>query len=636
MLNNLLLGQTAADALYVEDVFSTWLYAGTGWTGGTSQSITNGIDLAGKGGLIWTKSRSGTNGADQHTFMDTNRGVNNWIASDSTGAQVTYANMLNSFNSNGYTLGTDTTGGKVNYAGTNYASWTFRKAPKFFDVVTFTSNSAKGATFSHSLGASPGMVIVKRTGAAENWWTWHRSLSSTQYLSLNATDAATTGTKALTADSTSVTLADGWLEGASATYVAYLFAHDTTADGIVQCGSWTGNTTVTLGWEPQFIIAKNVSTGSWWIFDNMRGMSVTGSTTYFLANTSDAESASGATTAYVAPTPTGFTTDTWGSATIIYLAIRRGPMRTPTDATKVFVPATASAGTANNLGTSNSFPPDMAFSKLRTNTVVSVVVDRLRDVIPITTSTSVIGLKFENTNAEASTSAPQIAYKSNNELSVQGTGLAAVSGYFFRRAPGFFDVTCYSGTGSARTVSHNLGVAPELMIVRRRDAVGSWWVYQASLGNSNALFLNYSDAVTSAAVWNSTTPTSSSFSLGTGSGVNGSGATYVAYLFATCAGVSKVGSYTGNGSSQNIDCGFTNGARFVLIKRTDSTGDWYVWDTARGIIAANDPHLSLNTTAAEVTTNDTIDPLSTGFTVNQVAATNVNVNAATYIYLAIA
>ena len=109
------------------------------------------------------------------------------------------------------------------------------------------------------------------------------------------------------------------------------------------------------------------------------------------------------------------------------------------------------------------------------------------------------------------------------------------------------------------------------------------------------------------------------------------------FLFATCAGVSKVGSYTGNGSTQTIDCGFgAGGVRFVLIKRTDSTGDWYVWDTARGIVSGNDSHLSLNTTAAEVTTDDTIDTDSTGFVVNQVSATNVNVSSATYIGLAIA
>ena len=107
-------------------------------------------------------------------------------------------------------------------------------------------------------------------------------------------------------------------------------------------------------------------------------------------------------------------------------------------------------------------------------------------------------------------------------------------------------------------------------------------------------------------------------------------------FFATKAGISKVGSYTGNGSNQTINCGFTTGARFILIKRTDFTGNWFVWDSVRGIVAGNDPHLSLNTTAAEVTTDDSIDPDTSGFIVNQDAATNINVNAATYIYLSLA
>jgi hypothetical protein len=98
-----------------------------------------------------------------------------------------------------------------------------------------------------------------------------------------------------------------------------------------------------------------------------------------------------------------------------------------------------------------------------------------------------------------------------------------------------------------------------------------------------------------------------------------------------------VGSYTGNGSTQTIDCGFSSGARFVLIKRTDSSGDWYIWDTERGIVAANDPHLALNRTdIAEVTTDDSIDPVSSGFAVNQVSATNINVSSASYIFYAIA
>jgi hypothetical protein len=175
------------------------------------------------------------------------------------------------------------------------------------------------------------------------------------------------------------------------------------------------------------------------------------------------------------------------------------------------------------------------------------------------------------------------------------------------------------------------------MIVKGRSGATAWQVYSSALANTEYVVLNTTAAkATGATRWNSTTPTGTVFSLGTASEVNTSAATYVAYLFATCPGVSKVGSYTGNGTTQASACGFTGGARFVLIKRTDSTGDWYVWDSARGIVAGNDPHLSLNTTAAEVTTDDSVDTDSTGFVVNQVAATNINVSSATYVFLAVA
>jgi hypothetical protein len=224
------------------------------------------------------------------------------------------------------------------------------------------------------------------------------------------------------------------------------------------------------------------------------------------------------------------------------------------------------------------------------------------------------------------------------DITASGQTTGSYVGYALKRAPGFMDVVCYKGTGSATTQAHNLTVVPELMIVKARSvAAEPWLVWGSPLGITEGLYLNGSNAklVGLSVAWNSTLPTASVFSLGTWHPVNTSGVTYVAYLFATLAGISKVGSYTGNGSSQTINCGFAAGARFILIKCTSAAGDWYVWDTARGITAANDPHLSLNSIAAEVTTDDSIDPDSTGFIVNQVAATNINVTSATYIYLAI-
>jgi hypothetical protein len=77
-----------------------------------------------------------------------------------------------------------------------------------------------------------------------------------------------------------------------------------------------------------------------------------------------------------------------------------------------------------------------------------------------------------------------------------------------------------------------------------------------------------------------------------------------------------VGSFTSDGTDMTIDCGFSSGARFVLIKRTDANGNWFLWDTARGITTGSDPRLRLENTAAEATGNDNIDPDSSGFIIN--------------------
>jgi hypothetical protein len=149
--------------------------------------------------------------------------------------------------------------------------------------------------------------------------------------------------------------------------------------------------------------------------------------------------------------------------------------------------------------------------------------------------------------------------------------------------------------------------------------------------NSTQASTAYTDA------WGTSNPTTTDFGINAtdfGAGFRSGG--QVAYLFASVTGVSKVGSYTGNGSSQTINCGFTGGARFVLIKRTDSTGDWVVFDSARGIVAGNDPYLELNTSDAEVTDKDAVDTDNSGFVVNETTGPNVNTNGATYIYFSVA
>jgi hypothetical protein len=629
--------------LFIENLFSTWLYTGNG----TSQTITNGIDLSTNGGLVWMKGRSVVS---DHALYDTVRGTTRDLASNTTTAQTTQATGLTAFTTSGFTIGSLA---KINLNADTFAAWTFREQTKFFDIVTWTGNGAN-RTIPHNLGSVPGCIIVKRTNSAAPWTVYHRSLANTQYVTLESTSAAITDTTMWNSTTpTSTQFSVGTSSNVNAntfTYVAYIFAHDaggfglSGTDNVISCGSYTSTTgsariTVTLGYEPQWILVKAVGSGSgtnWNMFDAMRGWPVNANGQSFRANTTAAETPE----AWFTPTETGFIVNPGpnveyneaGGYRYIYIAIRRGPMKVPTTGTSVFSPSVYTTAPAIPLTVTTNFPVDLSLSQDIAGSV-NAAIDRLRSV----SSSGVRMLATQLTSVEASTTGLSL----QNNTAIVDSGLWAGFAYKpvywnFRRAPGFFDVVCYTGTGANRTINHNLTVVPELIIAKGRDIVAPWEVYSAALANTQYMVLNTTAAVaTGATRWNSTTPTSSVFSLGTSTQLNTSGSTYVAYLFATAPGVSKVGSYTGNGSSQTIACGFTAGSRFVMIKRTNTTGDWYVWDSARGIVAGNDPHLSLNTSAAEVTTNDSVDTASTGFVVNQVAATNINVTSATYIFLAI-
>ncbi|MGA1742619.1 MAG: DUF7483 domain-containing protein [Pseudohongiellaceae bacterium] len=190
---------------------------------------------------------------------------------------------------------------------------------------------------------------------------------------------------------------------------------------------------------------------------------------------------------------------------------------------------------------------------------------------------------------------------------------------------------CYKGNNATQNINHNLSAIPELMICKARTGTENWFVYYG-INTKYLVLQTASAAATNSSVWGNTSPTSSVFTVGAAfQALN-----CVAYLFSTLAGISKVGSYTGTGTTLQIDCGFSGGARFVMIKRTDSTGDWYVWDTARGIVAGNDSYLLLNSTAAEVTSTDYIDPYSAGFEISSTAPAAINASGGTYIFLAIA
>lgn len=652
MLTNLLLNQAADEKLYVEDVFSTYLYTGNA----SARTITNGIDLAGKGGMVWTKARSSTY---NHALYDTERGTTKSIGTYLAEAETTSTNGITAFNSDGYSIGGND--GNTNLNNGLYASWTFRKAAKFFDVVKYTGTGAN-RTINHSLGVTPGLILIKKLDATVDWQVYHRSLANTEYLVLNTNAAKASGaTRWNSTSPTSTTFSLGTDSSVNANndpYIAYLFAHDTDASGVIQCGSYTGNgltsgPEITLGWEPQYVIIKRVeTTGTWVVFDNQRGVTFNNTDHYLAFNLNNAESSLDGINILA----DGFKLNDTNSginlsgSTYVYLAIRRGPMRVPTDATKVFQPVVYTGTNVDNRLVDTTIAPDMVWIRQRTDSVLNgmAVADRLRGqpyLLTGTTAAEVSDLDSfdaqivsttEYGNAFSSMNGVWVGNDATSKLNANTTASNHVA-LAFKRAPSYFDCVAYSGTGSNRTIAHNLSVAPELILIKQRGATSAWAVYAAAVGNADYLQLHTTDAKTAGStVWNSTTPTDTVFSLGTSTLVNANAGNYIAYLFATCPSVSKVGSYTGTGSVLQVDCGFTAGARFVMIKRTDSTGDWFVLDTARGIGTGNDPYLAIDSAAAEVTNTDYIDPYSAGFELSSTAPAGLNANGGTYIYLAIA
>jgi len=199
-----------------------------------------------------------------------------------------------------------------------------------------------------------------------------------------------------------------------------------------------------------------------------------------------------------------------------------------------------------------------------------------------------------------------------------------------------FSVVTYTGTGANATVGHGLGVAPSLVIVKQRSAAGNdWQVYHSSLGQNQAIQLNATNAAGTYSNYWYNGMTSSVFGInGSYAGINASAATYVAYCWTPIAGYSAFGSYTGNGSTDGpfVYTGFQ--PKFVMIKRTDSTGYWHMLDSVRDPYNVTQNYLLANSSNAESTPNN-LDFLSNGFKLRD-SSGELNASGGTYIYMVFA
>ena len=435
---------------------------------------------------------------------------------------------------------------------------------------------------------------------------------------------------------------------------AFVFG-ESKDNATIKCGSYVGDGNngssqgtsnsqeVYLGWEPQWILIKRFSNAeSWILYDAIRGITTSNGSAYFYdkkfeTNMSDAEAG---TLDHFELTSTGFTFTTNNNQVnasgedYAYVAIRRAdgytgkPIET---ANNYFVPALGN-GSSTIPSLPSAFPVDFCLYKDHSTTANWATTSRLT------------GGSYMPSNLDSAESGTNEHQWDSMVGCHAGTWLSSNDiGYLWKRHAGF-DVVCYKGNGQAgRNIPHSLNQAPEMMWLKERNNVHNWFVYHtgannpandaAGWGPERYFFhLNHTNAVDSYTIWNNTVPTSNHFTVGSYSQVNGSSDYYVAYLFSSVAGFSKCGTYTGsaNGTSLSVTTGFQ--PRFLITKRQDATGNWYVFDTTRGWGAGDDKNLYLNLDGAAGTHNYG-EPTSTGFTFNTVN-TGANTDGARYVYYA--
>ena len=298
------------------------------------------------------------------------------------------------------------------------------------------------------------------------------------------------------------------------------------------------------------------------------------------------------------------------------------------------------------------FQPDFTWIKGRSNAYSHCLIDAVRGVGTTIASNSTSGeysspteiTSFDSdgftlgTDAGVNNNASTFVswnWKANGAGSVNNDGSTASLKTSANTTSGFSIVT-YTGNGANRTIGHGLGAAPKIIFVKQYNGTRSWYVGETMNGFANELYLNAtSGTANSPTTFNSTAPTTSVISIGSGSAANSNGETFIAYCFAEKTGFSKIGSYTGNGNVDGpfIYTGFK--PAFVMIKVTSGSDNWFIFDNKRSTSGGNvvDDYLYPNLNNTEGGT-DILDFLSNGF---KLRTTDGGQNgSSTYIFMAFA
>mgnify|MGYP003144865368 CR=1 FL=1 len=616
--------------------------------------------------MVWYKTRNQSN---DHNLSDSTRGATKQVRPNRTLAELSATDQIKSFTSTGFTVGT---GGDANSSGNTYVAWCWKanggttssntdgsitstvqaNTKAGFSIVSYTGNNSAGATVGHGLGVAPDYIILKNITRAGYGWYVQTSTGATKNMVLNNNDAQVSSTATWNDTSPTSTVfslgSDSGPNSNTYPYIAYCFSSTT---GFSKAGTYTGNGSTNgpienTGFKPAFVMIRNTAAGyNWRLYDTARGISAG----FLEANTSDTEDTTGAPSLLILSN--GFQiVDSSGDVnqngdTITYLAFGSDASAAPALADSFANKLWSGNGSSQSI-TGLGFSPSLVWGKERSNTSGHEWLDIVRGATNYISSssagaqaTSAQGLKsfdsdgFSVGNDGAWNEGGQTYvawnWKANPvpTINTDGTNQSVVS---TNQAAGFSIVqgTASGGLNTVNSFGHGLGVKPGVIILKATTSTDNWYVYHTSLGAGQRIDLNDTGAASaSAEIWANTEPTTSVFSIKDGQTVS-VGATFIAYCFAPISGFSNFGTYAGTGGSFTVPCGFQ--PDYVMIRRTDSTGNWVIVDSLRD---AGDDRLYANLTNAEDTgQGETFKP--TGFSPRTSTTNDTNTAGGTYIYMA--
>ena len=670
------------------DYFNTVTYTGNGST----QSIT-GVGF--QPDLVIAKNRDSTN---SFRVVDAVRGVGIQLYTNDTIKEETVSTGLTSFDSDGFSLGSS---GGINGSGIDFAAWCWKAGGSGsanntgtinatvsanqdagFSIITYTGGGSAG-TVAHGLSSAPKVYWVKNrsSSTAYNWYVYHDDLSSAgHFLKLNSADSEIASADPFnnTAPTSSVISVGGENVVNGVDYVVYCFADVT---GVSKHGTYTGTGAagnyVELGFKPACVILKrrSGSASHWYLYDNKRGAD-----SYVLVNSAAAETTN--TSEKVLLTQNGFLLQTSAAmntsgAPYIYMAFAENlaadadfkslntanlPAPEIKDGSKNFNTLLWSGdGASSRALTGVGFQPEMTWIKARNQGYSHQLFDAVRGAggnslqpdrnvqegVEGTGNGYLSSFDSDGFTVDYGTNGfysnragtTYVAWSWDAGGSGSSNTAGSITSTVSANPSAGFSIVSYTGTGSAATVGHGLGVAPDLIILKARNLSSSNWKVYASVLGDKYLNLNDTTAAADAGsnIWNDTAPTSTVFSIGNDYDVNNSSSTtYIAYCFAEVEGYSKFGSYTGNGSTDGpfVYCGFR--PSFLLFKRSSAAEDWVITDTARRTYNQMNGGLRPNGNYVEFSD----DSVAVDFTANgfKIRATDAKTNSSgsTYIFMALA